>query len=313
MMWQQIFTEALLVGVLAASVRTASPILLAALGEIFAELSGVINVGLEGQMLVGALAGFLGAYYLHSNLAGAAAGALAGGLIALILAFMCITLHANQVVTGVTINVLCLGLTTFAYRALFGVSLVAPSVDTVQTWRVPVLVDIPYLGPVLFEQKPFVYFTLFLVLIAAWLLYRTTIGAQVRAVGENPAAAETMGLNIYKTRTLSVIVAGMAAGLGGAFLSVGEVGSFTYNMTSGRGFMALAIVIFGGWNPWLALVAALLFGAADALQLSLQALGVALPSELLLSVPYVLTLLIVAVAWTKSRAPAALGSPYVKE
>jgi simple sugar transport system permease protein len=182
-----------------------------------------------------------------------------------------------------------------------------------QNLHLPILSDIPYLGPVLFQQKLFVYFTILMAAVTFFLLYRTTLGLQVRAVGENPTAADTMGVNIYRTRYLCVLVSGMAAGLGGAILSVGEVGTFTYNMSAGRGFMAMAIVIFGGWNPLLALAASLFFGAADSFQLSLQALGLSLPSELFLSVPYVLTIVTVAVAWTRSRSPATLGMPYVKE
>ncbi len=226
---------------------------------------------------------------------------------------MTISLRANQVVTGVTINLLCLGLTTFIYRALFGVSLVAPSVPTMQEVELPVLSQIPYLGPVLFQQKLAVYVAIFLAFLLHFLLYKTTLGLQVRAVGENPIASETMGVNIQRTRYLCVAFSGVMAGLAGAVLSVGEVGSFTYNMTAGRGFMALAIVIFGGWKPLLALAASLFFGIADSFQLSLQALGLNLPSELFLSLPYVLTIVVMAVSWARTSAPATLGVPYVKE
>lgn len=312
-MLMQVLPEAFLIGVLASTLRTASPLLLAALGEVYAEHSGVMNIGLEGGMLVGCLAGFLAAFYLHSIWAAAVISALAGGAVALILAVMCITLRANQVVTGVTINLLCAGLTTFVYRALFGVSIVAPSVETMKEVSLPALSAIPFLGPVLFQQKPFVYGAILAAVLAYIVLYKTTVGLQVRAVGENPTAAETMGVSIYKTRYLCVVFSGMMAGLAGAILSVGEVGAFAYNMSAGRGFMALAIVIFGGWNPLLALAAALFFGFADAVQLSLQASGMRLPSELFLSVPYVLTIVTVAVAWTRSRAPGMLGVPYAKE
>jgi simple sugar transport system permease protein len=273
----------------------------------------VINIGLEGQMLVGCLAGFLAAYYTQSLWAAAAFSALTGGAIAFALAVMTITLRANQVVTGVTINLLCLGLTTFVYRALFGVSLAAPSVPTMREIAVPGLSQLPVLGPVLFEQKLFVYIAVLLAVGLHFILYRTTIGLQVRAVGEQPTASETMGINVIRTRYLCVVFAGVMAGLAGAILSVGEVGSFTYNMAAGRGFMALAIVIFGRWNPLLVLVASLFFGFADSLQLGLQALGLRLPSELFLSVPYLLTIVIVTVTWTRSREPAALGVAYAKE
>lgn len=312
-MWERILTEAFIVSLLASTIRTSSPILLGALGEIYSERAGVLNIGLEGQMLMGALFGFLGTYYSGSHLIGMATGILAGGVIALILAFMCVSLYANQVVTGVTINLLCLGLSTYIYRALFGVSMTVPSIEPIKIIYIPGLSDLPWVGPVLFQQKSFVYLTLLLTLVAAFFLYRTTVGLQVRAVGEHPSAAETTGVSVYKTRYSCIVLSGLLAGLGGAILSVGEVGSFTQNMSAGRGFMALAIVIFGGWSPIKALGASLLFGAADSLQLSLQALGAKVPPELLLSIPYALTVFIMAVAARHSRPPAALAVPYVKE
>jgi len=312
-MLERILSEAFIVSLLAATIRTSSPILLGAIGEIYSERSGVLNIGLEGQMLMGALFGFLGAYYLGNHWLGLGCGMLAGGVIAVILAFLCVSLYANQVVTGVTINVLCLGLTTYTYRALFGVSMTVPNIEPIQPVNLPLLRDIPWLGPILFQQKIFVYLTLLLVLVAYFTLYKTTVGLQVRAVGEHPSAAETMGVNVYKTRYLCIVLSGLLAGVGGAILSVGEVGTFTLNMSAGRGFMALAIVIFGGWNPLTALAASLLFGAADALQLSMQALGLPVPPELLLSLPYALTVIAMGLAASRSRAPASLALPYLKE
>jgi ABC-type uncharacterized transport system permease subunit len=312
-MLERILTEAFIVSLLASTIRTSSPILLAALGEIYSERAGVLNIGLEGQMLMGTLFGFLGAYYFGSHWLGMALGTLSGGLIALLLAFMCVSLYANQVVTGVTINLLCLGLTTYIYRALFGVSMTIPSIEPMKSIHIPWLSNWPYLGPILFQQKIFVYLTIALAFIASFILYKTTVGLQVRAVGEHPAAAETTGVKVYKTRYLCIVLSGLLAGFGGAILSVGVVGIFTQNMSAGRGFMALAIVIFGGWNPLRALAASLLFGAADSLQLSLQALGLPVPSELLLSVPYALTIIAMAVSATRSRVPAALAVPYIKE
>lgn len=264
-------------------------------------------------MLMGALFGFLGAYYVGNHWLGMVFGMLAGGLVALILAFLCVSLYANQVVTGVTINVLCLGLTTFIYRALFGVSMTVPNVEPMKSIYLPFLREIPWLGPILFQHKIFVYVTLLLALVAYFALYKTTLGLQVRAVGEHPSAAETMGVNVYRTRYMCIVLSGLLAGFGGAILSVGEVGSFTLNMSAGRGFMALAIVIFGGWNPLKALGASLLFGAADSLQLSMQVLGAGVPPELLLSVPYALTVIAMSIAASRSRAPTSLAAPYVKE
>lgn len=312
-MLDKVLSLSFLVMTLAAAVRTASPILLAAIGEIFSERSGVLNVGLEGQMLMGALFGFLGTYFFGSHLVGVALGMVAGALIALIVAVMSISLFANQVVTGVTINVLCLGITTYVYKASFGVSMTMPTVETLPKIHVPLLSAIPFLGPVLFQHKIFVYLAAAIAAAAAFLLYRTTIGLNIRAVGEHPLAAETMGVNVRRTRYVCVIFSGVLAGLGGALLSVGEVGYFTLNMTAGRGFMGLAIVVFGGWDPLSAWLTSLLFSAADSLQWSLQVIGVGFPPQLMSSLPYLLPIIALTVARTRSGAPAALAQPFAKE
>jgi simple sugar transport system permease protein len=310
---EAILSQALIIGVLAGALRVAAPILLAALGEIYAERAGVINVGLEGQMLAGALAGFLSTYYSGSQWLGMVAGSLAGVAIALIVSYMCVSLFANQVVTGVAVNLFCLGMTTYIYRAVFGVTMGIPTVETMKSVEIPLLSQLPVLGPILFQQKIYVYATLALAGLTAFFLYRTTWGLKVRAAGEHPSATETAGVSVAATRTWCVLLAGLLAGLGGAVLSVGEVGYFTLNMSSGRGFMGLAIVVFGGWNPLKAALAALLFGATDALQRSLQAVGVGLPSQLMLSIPYLLPIIALAFAAGRSPAPALLGAPYKRE
>jgi ABC-type uncharacterized transport system permease subunit len=310
---ESILSQAFIIGVLAAAIRVASPILLAAIGEIYAERSGIINVGLEGQMLAGALFGFLGAYYTGNRMVGFAVGSLAGVLVAAIVGILCVSLFANQVVTGVAINLFCLGMTTYAYRALFGVTMGIPTIEAMSAVHIPLLSDVPFVGPILFQQKPYVYVTFAIAVVAAFLLYKTTWGLNIRAVGEHPAAAETAGISVRGMRYQSLIVSGLLAGLGGAMLSAGEVGYFTLNMSAGRGFMGLAIVVFGAWDPLKATGAALLFGAADALQRSLQAIGVAVPPQLMLSIPYLLPIVALALASGRSHAPAMLGVPYKKE
>jgi ABC-type uncharacterized transport system permease subunit len=312
-MLESILSQAFIVGILASAIRVASPILLAAVGEIFAERSGLINVAVEGQMLTGALFGFLGAYYSDNQLVGLLLGSLSGVLIAAVVGFMCISLFSNQVVTGVAVNLFCLGMTTYVYRSVIGVRTDIPTTQTMHAVDIPILSDIPYLGPILFQQKIYVYATLAIAALAAFILYKTTWGLNVRAVGEHPSAAETAGVSVVATRYLCILVGGLLAGLGGAMLSVGEVGYFTMNMSAGRGFIALAIVVFGGWDPLKATGAALLFGLADALQRSLQAVGVGLPPQLMLSIPYLLPIFALAFASGRSRAPAMLAIPYKKE
>jgi ABC-type uncharacterized transport system permease subunit len=312
-MLESILSQAFIVGVLAGAIRVASPILLAAIGEIYAERSGIINVGVEGQMLTGALFGFLGAHYSGNQWLGLIVGGLSGMVIAAIVGFLCISLFGNQVVTGVAINLFCLGMTNYVYRSVFGVTLDIPTTTTMHAVDIPVLSSLPYLGPILFQQKLYVYATLAIAGLAAVVLYKTTWGLNVRAVGEHPAAAETAGVSVVTTRYLCILLGGFLAGLGGAMLSVGEVGYFTMNMSAGRCFMGLAIVVFGGWDPLRATGAALLFGVADALQRSLQAVGVGLPPQLMLSIPYLLPIVALALASGRSRAPAMLATPYKRE
>lgn len=299
--------------VLAATVRMAVPIFLAGLGEIFSERSGVLNIGIEGQMLVGALAAFIAAYFTGSILAGLLAGALAGLLVAWLLGFFCIMRQLDQTIIGVLINIFCLGLTSFLYRIIFGISSTPPTVEPLPVLAIPLLADIPFLGPALFQHNILVYLAIVLVPLAYWILFGTAGGLDLRAVGENPKAAETMGVNVVSTRYLGLVVCGGLAGLAGAFLSLALLGRFVDNITAGRGFIALAIVIFGGWNPYRVLAAALLFGFADALQLRLQAVGTQLPYQFLLMFPYVLTIAVLAFTSRKIIAPTALGVPYSRE
>lgn len=308
-MLEKILTIAFITGLFCAAVRMAVPILLAALGEIFSELSGVLNIGIEGSMLSGALAGFLGTYYTGSIFWGVMAGICAGAVMGLIMAFLSVTLQANQVACGIILNLFALGFTSFLFRIVFGVTLMPPSIKALEPLPVPLLKDIPFFGPVLFQQNILVYITFILVILCSFILYRTYPGLKIRAAGEKPDAADTMGVNVCFTRYICVIVGSMFAGLGGAFLSM-ELGMFIDNMTAGRGFIALAAVIFGRWSPGGALGASLLFGFADAFQLRLQSLGVSFPHELLLMLPYILTIVMLTGVVGKSHSPSALTVPY---
>jgi general nucleoside transport system permease protein len=312
-MVEHLLSNVFLITFLAATIRIAVPLLLAALGEIYAEKAGVLNVALEAQMLAGALAGFIGAYYAKNNYVGFLVGMAGGVMISLLFAILTINLRADQIVVGITINILTLGLTTFIYRVMFGVAFIPPKVEIMRGISIPVLSALPLIGPILFQQKSLVYVAFLLVPVAYWVLFRSKIGLNIRAVGEYPLAAETVGIKVQSTRFLCVLLTGCMAGLGGAFLSIAQLSTFTDNISAGRGFIALAIVIVGQWNPFKAALAALAFGAADTLQLSLQAVGVPVPSQFLLMTPYLLTVVSMIFVARRATAPTALAQPYAKE
>jgi simple sugar transport system permease protein len=304
-----------LLGLLQQSIFLAIPLILGALAGVLCERSGVINVAIEGQMLAGAWAGALFATLLHNKGLGLLAAVIAGGLMGLLLAVFAIRYFVNQVVLGVVLNVLALGLTGFIYDALM-----QPNQDTLNNpgffdpIKIPVLGDIPIVGPLLFNANVIVYLTYVLIVVVDVALFRTRWGLRTRAVGEHPEAADTVGINVFRTRYRNVVFGGMVAGMAGAFLTIGAVGAFSKNISSGKGFIALAAVIFGRWSPRGAIGAALLFGFADALQtvLSFTQTPVTIPSSFLAMLPYLATLFAVAGLVGRVRAPAADGEPYVK-
>ncbi len=302
-----------LLGLLQQTIFLAVPLILGALGGILCERSGVVNVAIEGQMLAGAFAGALVATLFHNNAIGILGAMLAGGLMGLLLAVFAIKYLVNQVILGVVLNVFALGLTGFVYDALM-----APAADTynnptpMSAVQIPVLGKIPFIGPLFFDQNWIVYITYLLIVAVQVALFRTRWGLRTRAVGEHPEAAETVGIKVRRTRYRNVVVAGLVAGLAGAYLTLGTVGAFSKNISSGKGFIALAAVIFGRWSPRGALGAALLFGFADALQTVLSFIGtpVAIPSSFLAMLPYLATLFAVAGLVGRVRAPGADGVPY---
>jgi len=305
-----------LLGALQLSIFAATPLILGALAGIVGERSGVINVAIEGQLLGGAFAGALFASVTHSDGLGIVAAAIAGALIGALLAVFAIRYAVNQVVLGVVINLLVLGLTSYLYHALMqqdAQTYNSPSV--LAPIRIPGLADIPIIGPLLFDANIIVYLMYVLIVVVDVGLFRTRWGLRTRAVGEHPRAADTVGINVRRIRYRNVILGGLIAGLGGAFLSIGAVGSFSANMSSGKGFIALAAVIFGRWSPRGAIAAALLFGFTNELQVLLSVVGtpVQIPSAFLSMLPYVATLFAVAGLVGKVSAPAADGVPYTKE
>jgi simple sugar transport system permease protein len=295
----------------AATVRFATPLIFAAIGEIFSERGGILNIGLEGMMLAGAFGGVLGAHLSGSPWIGLLAAMLCGGLVGLVHAFVCVTIGGDQVVSGVAINIAVLGITTFFSRMFFEVG-TRTTVQGFEEWAIPYLSEIPVIGEVLFQQVPLVYIAYILVPVSAFVLYRTTWGLKIRAVGEQPLAADTVGVDVRAWRYGLTILCGALAAVGGAFLSLGQLNIFLESMTAGRGFIALAAVIFGRWDPWRVAAACVFFGAADASTLRLQALDVKIPYELVLMIPYLLTFLAFVGLAGRTRPPAALGLPYNK-
>ncbi|PID86669.1 MAG: branched-chain amino acid ABC transporter permease [Chloroflexi bacterium] len=308
----ELITASFIIGVLAASIRLATPLLLAALGEIFTERAGILNLGVEGIMLMGALSGFLGAYWTSSLWLGVVAGMVTGLLFGLLMGFMSITAKSNQVVAGLGITILGSGLSTLLFRLTFGLRSTPPSLEIFPTLSIPLLSKIPWLGPILFEHNILVYLALLLVPISSLILYRTRLGLAIRAVGENPDAVDTRGLNVSQIRYLSVMLGGALAGLGGSYLVLGSLGLFWTQMTAGRGFIAIAVVVFSKWDPARALLGALVFGLASALQISLQTLSVPIASELLLMLPYIITILVLVSVSRRAEFPSAFAVPYYR-
>ena len=294
--------------ILAATIRTATPLALAALGELLVERAGLINIGLEGAILAGAFGALVGA--TAGGVAGGYAGAVVGGLIVAALFALCVVgLKADQIITGTALTLLSVGATGTLYRALYGSSGAALTLPTSGAWSIPGLSSLPVIGPALFAQPAVTYVAYLLAPALAWWLARTHAGLALRAIGERPAAAEAAGISVDRMRTLAVLAGGALGGLAGGTLVLAQAGTFAENMSAGRGFIAIAIVVLGRWRPFGVAWGALLFGAASALQFAFQAMGWSAPYQLFLVIPYLLTLAALAGAVGRARAPAALGKP----
>jgi simple sugar transport system permease protein len=300
------------IGLLAATLRMATPLIFAAIGAVVTERSGVMNIGIEGMMLFGAFAAVAGSYYTGSPWLGVLAAMIVGGLLGLLHAWASITLRADQIVSGVAINLLAVGVPNFLLNVLWHQPGASPLVNGIPLLRVPLLADLPVVGPFFASQDLLAYGAIALVVVVHFVMFRTPLGVHLRSVGEHPRAADSVGIDVYKMRYLAVVFSGIMAGLGGAYLSVAELSVFTKEMTQGRGFIAMGAMIFGKWTPLGGFGACLLFGFADALQLALQTSGVPIPPDLLMSIPYILTLVALAGFVGRAIAPAAVGKPYVK-
>lgn len=312
-MFEDLFQASILVSVAAATIRIATPLLLTALGELVAERSGVYNMGLEGMMLMGAFTGYLAAYESGSLWVGVAAAGFTGAMMALVFAILVISLKVEQIVTGLAINLLGAGLSTYWLRSAFAGDGQTPTIPFFANVPIPILSDIPILGPILFDQKLLTYLAFLLVPVIWFFLFRTRYGLIVRCAGDNPKALDVKGVRVGLVQYAAVVFGGLMAGLGGAFLSVGSATRFVPDMTNGRGWLAIIIVIAGLWRPYSILAATLVFSFLDALQLQIQGVGIAIPYQLMLMMPYVAAIVALMVRRSRASAPSMLGVPYSRE
>jgi general nucleoside transport system permease protein len=300
-----------LVGILQESIKRAVPITFGAMSGVLCERTGIINIGIEGMLLAGAFTGAIVGSTL-GQFPALIAAALIGGLLALVLAVLTVRYTVDQIIAGVVINIFVLGLTSFYTSQILVENPQLNNAPIARAFAIPILSEIPIIGPVLFDQNYFVYAMYLLVVATTFGLFRTRWGLRTRAVGEKPRAADTVGINVFSTKYLNVIIGGLVAGFGGAYFTIGSVGRFDENMTAGRGFIGLAAMIFGRWHPVGAISAALVFGFADSLQVKLGILNTGIPSEFLAMAPYLVTIVVVAGLVGRSRPPSDY-KPYVKE
>lgn len=301
---------------LAATVRMATPLLIAGLGLAIAERAGMMNIGGEGIMLAGAFAAYTAARLMGSYWIGALFALLAGIAMIAIFGFATIRLKAQQVVIGAAMNMLCAGLTSVLYRRLFYHSsegVTGTLIESFPTAPIPLLSDIPVLGPMFFSHNVLVYFGLVMVFVLWFVMRKTSLGLKIIAAGEHPKAADSLGIHVNFTRWMTTLFSGLMLGLAGAYLSIAQSNSFAESMTGGKGFIALAVVILGKWNPIGILWGAMIFGGANALQMTMQNLGLNIPNNIIMMMPYIVTVLAV-ISSSKNRvaAPSAQGVPYEK-
>lgn len=292
----------------AATLAMATPIALPALGGTFSERSGVVNIAMEGIMLIGAFFAVLFSYLTHNPWLGLVGAVIMGALISLLFAWFTINIGADQIIVGMGINIFAAGLTAFMLNSIFGYGGTPRETPALPNLTLPVIKDIPFIGPIIGQQNSVVYLMLIVVVFSHYFLFRTNLGLRIRAVGENPQAADTAGINVWRIRYLGVIIGGILSSLGGVYLSLGLLNSFEVNMSSGRGYIALAAMIFGKWTPFGSLGASLLFGFAMALSMVLQGSGIS--ANLIQMLPYALTILALTGLVGRSTAPAADGIPY---
>ena len=310
-----IFKITFIVSLLSGMFRMAVPILFAALGEMITERSGVLNLGVEGTMLIGGFAGFLATYHTDSLWLGLLWAVLAGGAMSALLGFVVVILKADQTIAGLTVNIFASGVSLYLFRITFeGVA--TQNLATVETFEavpIPFLSKIPFVGEFLFNQHLLTYIVLLLVFLIHIYMNHTKFGLILRSIGDNPRAVDMKGINVTRYQFFGVIFGGMMAGLGGSFLTLASAGLYSPGIIAGRGWIALAIVILGNWKPVSIMFSALLFGFLDTFQLQVQAIGVDFPYQILIALPYVVTIAVLVYGRAKSNAPLALGNPYLRE
>lgn len=312
-MISEIFNATFITGLIGATMRMSTPIIFATLGEIIAERSGVLNLGIEGTMLMGAMTGFLVTFTSGSLWAGVLAAALVGMILSLLMAFLSVHLGLSQHVSGLGITLFSTGLAMFIYRLHFGSPIVPPTVEPLKQVAIPFLSKIPVIGPSLFNQYVLTYLAWLLIPVISILLYKTKIGLKIRTVGENPFAADTVGVNVNLTRTLSLVAGGALVGIGGAFLTLAHQNMFLIDVVGGRGWVSIAMVIFGNWDPLKGAIGAVIFGFLDGLQLRLQGLGIQIPFHVFLMIPYIITIVALVSVSRRAAVPAGLLKPYRRE
>lgn len=306
-MISELFSAPVVLGILTSGMRLATPYLYAGIGETFSQRSGVLNLGVDGQMLMGAYAGFFVVLTTGNPWLGLAAAVLVGAILGLVMAFVSVNLQAQQGISGIGFYLFGLGMSELLFQKTLG------TVETVSGFRpvhIPLLSQIPVLGEVLFQHNALVYGAFLLVPVSWFVLNKTTVGLNIRAVGENPSAADSLGVSVERTRYATVIMGGVFSGLAGASLSIALLNVFQQNLTNGIGFIAVALVYFGGWRPFGLLAGALLFSMVNSLQVWVQTLGIPVASEFAVMMPYVLTIVVLAVSGQRVRVPAALTKPF---
>lgn len=302
--------DTFIVGLIAATLRVATPLIYGTLGELYSERSGVLNLGIEGTMFFGAFVGFAAADTTGSLWLGVLAALLGGMLAGLLMAFFSVRLGVNQHVSGLGITLLLTAVSLFFFRLIYGEPRIPPSIQSFD--QLQPFGDLPIIGPIT-TQYALTYLSFLIIPLAWWVLYRTNIGLNIRAVGENPEAADAAGVNVYRVRSYALMIGGGLMAVGGAFLSLAQLGAFTYGIIAGRGWVCIALIIFANWQPAKVLWGALLFGGVFALQLRLQSTGLNLPYETFLALPYVVTIIALAIAGRNATGPAAVLKAYKRE
>lgn len=311
-MLQDILSIGFLTTFLSAAIRMAIPMFYTALGETISERAGLRNIGLEDIMLGGAFFGFAVSLKTGSLALGFIGGMAGGGVFSMIHAFMSVFLRQDQTVSGIALNMFSLGITSYLFKVLVGSSTVFPQVTTLINITIPLLSKIPFVGEAFFNKDIITYLSYILILIVTVFMGKTVWGMQLKSVGENPRASDTVGIKVYRIQYLAALVNGMLGGLGGAYLILGQLGVFSENVTAGKGYISLAVVVFGKRSPIGVFLASVFFGAAEAFQFRLQNLGINLPTQIFTGLPYMLTVIALIIFAKKNENPNALGKPYVR-